>query len=198
MAFDFGQAASGAASGAAAGSSIAPGIGTAVGGVLGGLASGFLGGGSSERERAIDENRDLLEELTAEYREAEATSPTETSFYQTGQAELAEQTERQAEADERAAAAAGLTGSQFAVAQDQNRAQERADALRSLLTDAEQIDRKNEQVALENRMAQRQRLNALITGTPSPAQRSRQSLFNTFSAVSQMEPGDFGFGDSDS
>jgi hypothetical protein len=166
--FDFGRAASGAASGAAAGSSFGP-WGTVIGGTTGFL-SGFLGsdgepsGESPARERALDENRERLRVLTDDLEAARERSPTDTSFFDVGAAELQARTERQAEADAEQAAARGLTGSQFELAQDANRAQAQGEGLRSLLRSAEQVDRQEEARLFEAQQRQRENLNALLSG----------------------------------
>lgn len=108
-AYDFQTGLSGAASGAAAGSTIAPGVGTAIGAGVG-LLSGFLGGGSEmspARNRAIEENRSRLQALIQDRKAAEDRSPTDTTFFKAGEAELREQASRQADRDAAQAAARG-------------------------------------------------------------------------------------------
>jgi hypothetical protein len=162
--FNYGRAASGAASGAAAGSSFGP-WGTVIGGTTGFL-SGFLGGDDENpaRERALDENRERLRALTDDLEAARERSPTDTSFFDVGAAELQAQTERQAESDAEQAAARGLTGSQFELAQDANRAEAQGEGLRSLLRSAEQVDRQEEARLFEAQQRQRENLNALLSG----------------------------------
>jgi len=192
-------------SGAAAGSAIAPGIGTAIGGAVG-LASGFLGGndGSDIREQAIDRNRQALSRLTERRDEVLEEGPTDTEFFNAGASQLQEQAQEQADADAAQAAARGLTGSQFEVAQDQARAETRAEGLRSLLTEAERIDNRNEQQARQAVQQQRQSLNALISdqarATRAQQQGQNAAVRQTFQnlpfVLSQADFSglDFGFG----
>jgi len=203
--YDFQTGLSGAASGAAAGSSIAPGIGTAIGAGVG-LLSGFLGGGggsetSPARNRAIEENRKRLQALIQKRKDAEDRSPTDTTFFQTGEAELQEQAGRQADRDAAQAAARGLTGSQFELAQDQNRAQTQADALQGLLRSSAEIDRQQEQQAQRQVQRQRESLNALVSDQAQAQERRSarrgQTLRQTFSNLPfLLEQADFGFGEN--
>ena len=200
--YDFQTGLSGAASGAAAGSTIAPGIGTAIGGVLG-LASGFLGGGSEmspARNRAIEENRKRLQALIQERKAAEDRSPTDTTFFKTGEAELQEQAGRQADRDAAQATARGLSGSQFEVAQANNRQQTRAKALRGLLRSSAQIDRQQERQARRQVQRQRESLSALVSDQARAQERRSaqrgQVLRQTFSNLPfLLEQADFGFGE---
>lgn len=199
--YDFQTGLSGAASGAAAGSSFGP-VGTAVGGVLG-LASGFLGGGSEmspARNRAIEENRKRLQALIQERKAAEDRSPTDTTFFKTGEAELQEQADREADRDAAQAAARGLSGSQFEVAQAKSRRQTRAEALRGLLRSSAQIDRQQERQAQQQVQRQRESLNALVSDQARAQERRSaqrgQALRQTFSNLPfLLEQADFGFGE---
>jgi hypothetical protein len=207
--YDFSTGLSGAASGAATGAqlgSVVPGLGNVVGAVGGGvlgLASGFFGGdsGSSARDRAIQRNRESLSNLTQQYEARLEESPTDTAFFQTGVTELQEQAERQAERDAEQATARGLSGSQFEVAQDANRAQSQGSALRSLVASAEQRDNRNERQAQQAMQRQREALNALVSGK-ARAQRQRQARQGeaTRQAFSQVPAllGELDFGSGDS
>ena len=208
MGYDLSSGLSGAASGAATGAqlgSIVPGVGNAVGGAIGGalgLASGFFGGGgggSSARDRAIQRNRESLRALTERYESRLEESPTDTAFFETGVGQLQEQADRQADRDAQQAAARGLGGSQFELAQDANRARTQSDALRSLVRGAEEMDNRNEQRAQRAVQRQRETLNALVSDQ-AQAERMRQARQGE--AVRQsfaqlpflMSQADFGFG----
>ena len=204
--FDFSQGLSGAASGAAAGSTIAPGIGTAIGGALG-LATGFFGGsdGNSARDRELQRNREALANLVDRRDAALDASPTDTALFQTGATELQEQAKRQADRDASAAAARGLEGSQFEVAQDQARAEAVSRGLRSLVADAERFNRKREQRLDQQVQRQRSAL-ASLAGAQTQATRRRearrnQTLFSTLATAAPVLAdmdfsGLFGGGDS--
>lgn len=165
MSYDVSTGFSGAATGAAAGSAIAPGIGTAIGGVLG-AATGFFGGGDDDeaRQQAINKNRHLLRMLEDRFRTEQMQGPTETTLYQAGMSQAREQARRQAETDASQAAARGLTGSQFAVAQDANRQQQLGQAQRQLLAKSDRVQREEERAALRSLLRQRSTLNNLIEG----------------------------------
>jgi len=201
--YDFQTGLSGAASGAAAGSAIAPGIGTAIGAGVG-LWGGFFGGGSEmspARNRAIEENRKRLQALIQERKAAEDRSPTDTTFFKTGTAELQEQAGRQADRDAAQAAARGLSGSQFEVAQANSRQQTRGEALRGLLRSSAQIDRQQERQAQQQVQRQRESLNALVSDQARAQERRSaqrgQALRQTFSNLPfLLENADFGFGEN--
>jgi uncharacterized membrane protein YccC len=167
MSFDFnlGTGLSGAASGAAIGTQFGgPGIGTAIGAGAGFL-SGFLGGDDSPgpREKAIERSRERLKALTEK-------SPTETTTFNVGATELQERADEEAERDASQAAARGLEGSQFAVAQDANRARQYGEGLRSLL-------RTSDARLRESRRNTRSQLNALLSGQ-AQAERQQQAQQN--------------------
>jgi uncharacterized membrane protein YccC len=161
--FDLGTGLSGAASGAAIGTQFGGPWGTAIGAGAGFL-SGFLGDdGPDPRKKAIERNRERLNTLTEK-------SPTETTTFNVGASELQERTDEEAERDASQAAARGLEGSQFAVAQDANRAQQYGEGLRSLLrTSSAQLR--------ESRRNTRSRLNALLSGQ-AQAERRQQARQN--------------------
>jgi len=176
MAYDFSTGVSGAASGASAGFSIGGPIGAGIGGAIG-LASGLFGGddgGSAARDRAIQRNRESLRTLTDRYETRLEEAPTETAFFQTGVTEMQEQADRQADRDASQAAARGLEGSQYELAQDASRSRTQASALRSLVRGAEEIDNRNEQQAQQAVQRQRESLNALVSDQ-ARAQSRRQS-----------------------
>jgi len=198
--YDFQQGLSGAASGAAAGSSFGP-IGTAVGAGAG-LLSGFFGGGSEAspaRRRAIEENRERLRALIDKQKDAEERTATDTTFFQTGVSALEEQADRQATRDAQQAAARGLSGSQFEIAQDQNRTKSRAKALRGLLRTGSKVDRQKEQQLRSQVQRQRESLNALVSDQAQAQQRRSaqrgQALRQTFSNLPfLLDQADFGSG----
>jgi len=200
MGYDFSTGLSGAASGAAAGSSFGP-VGTAIGGAVG-LASGFFGGdggGSSARDRAIQRNRESLRALTDRHQARLEESPTDTAFFQAGVGQLREQANRQADRDAQQAAARGLAGSQFELAQDASRAGTQADALRSLVRGAEEIDNRNERQAQQAVQRQRESLNALVSDQARAQSRRQarqgQAVRQAFSQVPFfLSQADFGFG----
>jgi len=188
--FDFSQGFSGAASGAATGSAFGP-WGTAIGGALG-LATGFFGGGdgNSARDRELQRNREALAHLVDRRDAALDASPTETAFFQTGATRLQEEAERQADRDAQQAAARGLTGSQFEVAQDQARAEAASRGLRQLVADAERFDRQKEQRLDQQVQQQRSALAALASdqtqGRRRRKARQNQTLFSTLSRAAPI------------
>jgi len=173
MSYDVSTGFSGAASGAAAGAtvgSVVPGIGTAIGAGVGGLAgaaTGFFGGGGDDdeaRQQAISQNRNLLGMLEDRFRTKQMRDPTETTLFSAGMSQAREQARRQAEADAGQAAARGLTGSQYAVAQDANRQQQLGRTQRQLLTRSDRVQREEKRAALRSLLQQRGALNNLIEG----------------------------------
>jgi hypothetical protein len=172
MSYDVSTGFSGAATGAGAGAtvgSVVPGIGTAIGaGVGGGLgaATGFFGGGDDDeaRQQAIKKNRNLLGMLENRFRTKQMRDPTETTLFSAGMSQAQEQARRQAETDASQAAARGLTGSQYAVAQDANRQQQLARTQRQLLVRSDRVQREEERAALRSLLRQRGTLNNLIEG----------------------------------
>ena len=188
-AYDFSQGLSGAASGAATGSAFGP-WGAGIGGALG-LATGFLGGGdgNSARDRELQRNREALSNLVDRRDAALEAKPTETAFFQTGAAELQEQARRQADRDAQQAAARGLTGSQFEVAQDQARAEAASRGLRQLVADAERFDRQKEQ-RLDQQVQQQRSALAALASDQTQGRRQRQARQNRtlFSTLSRAAP----------
>lgn len=162
-------AASGAGTGAALGS-VVPGIGNAVGAAVGG-AVGFLGGAfsgddemSPARRRAIQENRQLFEMLQSRYRNIEGRSPSESTFFQAATTQAREQAERQQQRDASQAAARGLGGSQFEVAQAAQRQAELGEQQTQAIGQAAVNQRQREQQALQSMLRQRGNLDQLISG----------------------------------
>lgn len=193
-----GNAASGAASGAAAGSFI-PGLGTGVGAAIGGgigLASGFFGDDDNDRrEEAIRENEDLLAMLRDRFGAARDRDPTETQLFQAGTTAAREQAEREAETDASQAAARGLEGSAFEVAQDQNRARQLGRQTRRLTVDADRVQRQQERSALQAMLQQRGNLNALTTDAARAEERGNfrrgqqvSGAFQNFSSAVLSNP----------
>ena len=173
MGYDVSTGFSGAATGAGAGAtvgSVVPGVGTAIGAGVGGVlgaATGFFGGGGDDdeaRQQAISQNRNLLGMLEDRFRTKQMQGPTETTLYQAGMSQAQEQARRQAEADASQAAARGLTGSQYAVAQDANRQRQLGQAQRQLLAKSDRVQREEERAALRSLLQQRGALNNLIEG----------------------------------
>ena len=171
----FSGAASGAATGASVGS-VVPGVGTAVGagvGAIGGALTGFFGGDDDEngpRQQAIGQNRELLSMLEDRFQAAEDRTPTETTFFESGMAQAREQADRAADRDAAQAAARGLEGSQFALAQDAQRQRQFATTQQELLGQASQLERQDERAALQRLLQQRSQLNSLV-GSEASAQR---------------------------
>lgn len=132
---------SGAATGATIGSAV-PGIGTAigagVGGVLGGIGGLFGGGGDDRLEQAQQRQAELADFVRQRFLEAERTDPQETQLFQTGRSQMREQLDRQRQQDIGQAAARGLRGTEFEVAQAGQRAQAAGQTLRGLTADAAQ------------------------------------------------------------
>jgi uncharacterized membrane protein YccC len=191
--FDFGGAASGAASGAAAGSTFGP-WGTAIGGAVGFLGGAFAGGDDDEtREQAIRENRELLGTLRGRYEEERTDDPTDTALFGAGVSRLEESQDRMAREDAAQAAARGLEGSAFEVAQDTSRARESGRRLQKLLTASARADRQEEASARQAFLNQRSQLNALLSDRAQAqtrqSERQGQRLFSTFRAVGRLSAG---------
>jgi hypothetical protein len=175
MAFDVRTGLSGAASGAGIGSSFGP-LGTAIGAV-GGLATGFFGGdgGSDTADRLARENEQLLSMLEQRFENVSAEDPLDTAAFGAQFSAAQEQAERQQERDTQAAAARGLVGSQFEIAQQGNRAGALAESTRSAAAQAERAQRQEEQSALSRLLQQRANLNRIRSGQAQrEAQREQQ------------------------
>jgi len=135
---------SGAASGAAAGSAFGP-WGTAIGGAVGGLA-GLFGGGSDRADDRLDDldddNRRMAQRFRSMFDDAQDDTPTDSQFYRQGMAAARDEIDQQATRDDAAAAARGLSGSEFDIAQGAKRIRALAKTQRNLLTRAERdLDR---------------------------------------------------------
>jgi len=102
-----------------------------------------VGGGPNRGSRL----RELFESRVDRLRDQNAA---QSATFRAGVGALQEQTEAQAERDESAAAARGLTGSAFEVAQDANRAEALGGETRRLLVDAERQQEERRQSALSN------------------------------------------------
>jgi hypothetical protein len=190
MSYDFSAGLSGAASGAAAGSTFGP-VGTAIGGGVG-LLSGFLGGDDENPalQRAISDNRQALGNLVDRRDAALEASPTETAFFNTGATQLQEQAEEEADTDAAQAAARGLSGSQFEVAQDQARAEATSKGLRQLVADSERMNRRRTARLDDEVQQQRSALSALVSDRAqadrAQQQRQNQALFSSFAQAAPV------------
>lgn len=176
MSYNVSTGVSNAASGAASGFSVGGPIGAGIGGAIG-LASGFFGGGGSEndaRDRAIRENRDLLQMLEERFQAAEARDPTDTALYEIGTAAAYEQADEQADRQAEQAAARGTTGSQLSVAQAGQRGDQLASSMRDFVVQGDQVQRQEERQALQSMLQQRQSLNALMTDAARAESRRNQ------------------------
>jgi hypothetical protein len=174
MAYDFQTGASGALSGASSGAAIGGPVGAAVGGVVG-LASGFFGGGNDEtplQDEAISRQRDLVNMLEGRYRTRQEQSATDTPLYESGMQQALERQREEANRDASQAAARGLQGSQFELAQDQQRSESLADFQQELLRGAVRSDRQRENQALQAMLNAEQNLTNTLMG--ASAQRQQQ------------------------
>lgn len=199
-----GNAASGASVGATIGS-VVPGVGTAIGagvGAVGGALTGFFGGddGPSEREKALAENREMLGMLESRFQAAEQRDPTDTTLFEAGSSAATERAREQRQTDAGQAAARGLTGSQFEVAQAQQRQQQLGNQRRQLLVQGDQVQRQQERQALQSLLQQRASTNNLAAGVATAEQQQEQAqadrLSGAFSTLAQtglgMAGGDTG------
>lgn len=167
--FDVSKGLSGGFSGASAGFGIGGPVGAGIGAAIG-LGSGFFGQ-EEERENPYEDVVNMLEgRLEGERRD----SPTDQTVYQAGLSEAQEQVERQARQDAGQAAARGLEGSQFAVAQDANRADALANMQTDLLKQAARVDRQEEQNAFQ-RLTRARMQSAQFEGNQAARNRKRQS-----------------------
>lgn len=146
-------AASGAATGAGLGS-IIPGPGTAIGAAAGGVIGGISGlfggdggggGGGQQRQQRGDRLRSLFEDRVERLRQ---TSPTETASFQAGTGALQDIMGEQQRRDASAAAARGLSGSQFELAQQAQRTQTLGRQTRRLVGESERRLASDRQSAL--------------------------------------------------
>lgn len=162
MSYEVSTGISGAASGAQAGAAVGGPIGAAIGGGVG-LVSGFFGGDEEEGvpDETIRENEELLGMLRDRFQAARNRSPTETTLFEAGTTAQQERQERQADRDASQAAARGLTGSQFELAQDASRSQQAASSQRDLLVQSDRVQREEERQALQSMLQQRANLNNL-------------------------------------
>jgi hypothetical protein len=106
-------------------------------GIIGGIsAAGSLAQGISSLTGDDDRGSRIRKIFEERYERLRDTSPAETGQFTAGVGALQEQADRQAETDASQAAARGLGGSQFAVAQDANRAEALGSSTRQLLGDS--------------------------------------------------------------
>lgn len=174
MAYDVSTGLSRGASGAAAGAQVGGPIGAAIGGGLG-LVSGFFSGDDGPSDELKRGNRELYEMLRERFQSVRGQDPTQTTLFQTAVGASQDRAERQAEVDASQAAARGLTGSQFEVAQDQARAQQMARTQRRALRTADEQQRRREQSALQALLSQRSNLNAVLGAEADREQRRAQT-----------------------
>lgn len=150
--YDVSKGLSGGFSGASAGAGIGGPWGAAIGGAVG-LGAGFFGGDDEDendpRQKAMQRHRDVINMLEGRYETRKNQSPTETPLYQAGMSQAQERVRQEAGRDASQAAARGLTGSQFEVAQDQNRSQQLGSFQQNLLQNSVRADRKRERQALQ-------------------------------------------------
>lgn len=213
MAYSVGKGLSGAASGAGVGASIGGPPGAAIGGTIG-LVSGFFGDDDQPGDRAVGRNRDLLQMLEDRYQAARGRTPTETPLYQASVGAAQERARRQERRDASQAAARGLTGSQFEVAQHENRVRQLGESQRQALVRSDRVQREQERSALQSLLQQRSNLNALLSdraGREARLDRARnraasRSLAGLSQTLLSMEGGPpledelnsfFGFGGSE-
>lgn len=191
MSYDVRTGLGSAASGASIGSAIAPGIGTAIGAGIG-LAGGFLGGEKEDDplDDLVRKNRNLLSMLEARRERIASQDPTDSTTFQAQVSAAQEQAGRQADRDASSAAARGLTGSQFEIAQQGNRTRSVGRNVRRAAADASQVQRQREFQALRTMLQQRDRLNQLVSGQAQADRRARRqqnrTLFGTMSGLAQI------------
>ena len=166
--FDLGTGLSGAASGAAVGAQFGGPVGIGIGAGAGFL-SGFLGDDSSPREKAVQRTRENLKSLVNK-------SPTDTTTFNVGATQLQEQNREQARRDASQAAARGLSGSQFEVSQDANRAEQMGKGIQSLL-------RTSSRRLQGRRQNARSQLNALLEGRAQAEARRNRAVQRSVSRL---------------
>lgn len=104
--------------------------------------------GEDEEEENENRGSRLRRMFEDRYERLRDRSPTESAAFQAGTSALREAVGREAERDEAEAAARGLTGSQYEVAQDANRAETLGRETRSLIGTAERRLAQDRQSAL--------------------------------------------------
>lgn len=148
------------------------------------------------RSPASDRRRQLIDSILQKYNAVEGRSPTESSAFKARIAQARERNEEQRDRDASAAAARGLTGSQFEVAQDEQRTEALANAERSALVGAERQQNREQQ----------QRLGTLMSGLTQQDQnywrrreldeRRRQTILNSLGSA--LQSGAYAYGVSQS
>lgn len=114
----------------------------------GSLASGLGSVFGDDEDSGPDRGSRIRQIFEERYDRLRETSPTETEGFEAGLGALREQSQRQAETDEEQAAARGLEGSQFALAQDASRAEALANSTRNLVRGSAQGLQQRRQSAL--------------------------------------------------
>lgn len=114
---------------------------------------GLFGGGKPKGPNSTDNRRDAMYGmLQQDARRAQAATPTTTTFYNTGMGTLADILRQRQQGDAGQAAARGLTGAEFEIAQAGARSRMLGDAQRGLLSDSEQMLMQDRNSALSRLM----------------------------------------------
>lgn len=158
------------------------------------LASSFLGGGNKSASSRYDpitrKNNALLDQLEGEYGDARTKDATETQFYQQGMADVRDQMQDRADQDERMAVARGLQGSEFEIAQADNRGRQRTRSRRGLLTSSQQQLDQDRYRMLRALLQQQGNVNALQTGQARLAaeedRRANNAIQNAIGTAAMM------------
>jgi hypothetical protein len=125
-------------------------------------AGAFIFGGDDDNE-GPNRGRRLASLFESRLQEAQQTSPTESARYKAGRGALSDLLSKQRQRDEAAAAARGLEGSQFEVAQQSRRAETLGKQTRRLLGEAESSLQRRRQ-NLRSALLRSEGLAADITG----------------------------------
>jgi len=175
-------------------STLAAGAGLASAGL--GIYNQLTSGDTAERSPASSQRAQLLDEIRRQYNQAQGQSPTESAAYQTSVSQLEEQNEEQAERDAAQAAARGLEGSQFEVAQNAVRARTMAQGQQDALQRAEQTQNRRQQQRLGTLMSGFNQQDANFWRRRRDDQRRRGQILDALGSA--LQTGAYAYGTRDS
>lgn len=160
------KGAGGAVLGASSGYQLGGAFGAALGGIVGGLGGLFGGRTASSRytKQLTRQNRRLSAYLQGLHTRAKHTPAVQTNVYQQGMAAARDQAVQQADLDAAQAAALGLSGTEYEMAQASERTKALAQVQRALLAEGEQEQQEEQRRLLQAWLSQQRTSNALATG----------------------------------
>lgn len=164
-------------------STLAAGAGLASAGV--GLYNKLTQDGDGDRSPAARQRQQILERLQRSYEQGQNQSPAQSAHFQASTAQLRRQNERQKNRDEAQAAARGLEGSQFEVAQNAVRARTMAQGQQRALGQSARIQNQKQQRRLGHLMTGLNQQDANYWRRREEKVRRRGQILNALGSAAQ-------------